>query len=153
MPDKRTPENEKVFLDALACTCNVSKACLVAGLSRTTVYEWRSENPDFAARWDQARRVGADVIEDEAIRRAVEGIDEPIYYQGVLVDTVKRYSDTLAIFLLKGAKPEVYKDRIQSEVSGPGGAPIQIDDATAAEKLRNIMARLEQRLDNGEDLA
>lgn len=153
MPVKRTPEKEVAFLAALAATCSVSRACEAAGIGRATVYEWRDEDPTFAARWEKAKAVGADILEDEAVRRAVEGVETPIYHEGKCVDTVHKYSDTLMIFLLKGAKPEVYKDRVVSEVSGPNGAPIQIDDQTAATKLEAIMGRLARRLDNGEDLA
>lgn len=149
----RTPEKEAEFLAVLADTCNVSKACAHAGIGRVTVYEWRDADPDFAARWDQAKRIGADILEEEALRRAVEGVQEPVYYQGTLVDTVTKYSDTLLMFLAKGAKPEVYKDRVQSEISGPGGAPIAIDDTAAAEKLKALMSTLEARVDKGEDLA
>jgi len=43
-------------------------------------------------------------------------------YKGQAGGTVKRYSDTLLIFLLKGLKPEVYRERL--EVRGTLG---QID--------------------------
>ena len=34
-------------------------------------------------------------------------------------------SDTLMIFMLKARRPEKYKERRASELSGPGGRPIQ----------------------------
>ena len=43
-------------------------------------------------------------------------------YKGQAGGTVRRYSDTLLIFLLKGLKPEVYRERL--EVQGTLG---QID--------------------------
>ena len=46
----RTHKLETVFLDALAETCNVSRACKAAGVGRMTVYEWREADPEFAAR-------------------------------------------------------------------------------------------------------
>ena len=46
------------------------------------------------------------MIEAEARRRAVDGVDEPVYYQGKEVGTVRRYSDVLLIFLLKGLRPQ-----------------------------------------------
>lgn len=123
----RTLEKEREFLEALASTCSVAKACTIAKITRQRVYEWREEDPDFAIAWERAKQLGADVLEDEAVRRAHQGIGKPIYYKGELVDTVREYSDTLLIFLLKGAKPDIYKDRISSEVSGPGGGPLTID--------------------------
>lgn len=78
-----------------------------------TAYDWREADSDFAAAWDRAKAIGMDALEDEATRRAFEGIDKPIVHQGVITDTIKEYSDTLAIFLLKGGKPEKYKDRVE----------------------------------------
>ena len=51
------------------------------------------------------------VLEPEAIRRAVEGVEKAVYYQGEPVGTVREYSDTLLIFLLKGWKSDRYKER------------------------------------------
>jgi hypothetical protein len=73
-----------------------------------------------------------DRLESEAFRRAHDGVDEPIVgrigkdLDGV-VTTVKRYSDGLLQFLLKAHRPEVYKDRVAQEVSGPGGGPVQTE--------------------------
>lgn len=153
-PTIRTPEKEIAFLAALSATCSVTRACEAAGLGRMTVYDWRKADPDFATAWDEAKRLGADVLEDEAVRRAHDGVDEPIFYKGDCIDTVRKYSDTLLIFLLKGAKPDVYKDRVQSEVSGPGGGPIELDDATRSARIASLLAAAEtRRQQDGTDLA
>ena len=70
--------------------------------------------------------MGADMLEDEAVRRAKDGVERPVYQGGKLVGHVQEYSDTLLIFLLKGARPEKYRDRVQRELSGPGGQTIQL---------------------------
>jgi hypothetical protein len=58
--------------------------------------------------------MAADALEAEAIRRAFEGQEEPTgWYKGQPGGYVRRYSDTLLIFLLKGAKPEKYADRME----------------------------------------
>jgi hypothetical protein len=81
------------FLHLLADLGNITLAALGAGLGRRTVYGWRKKDPDFAAAWDDALEIGADALEDEARRRAMAG------------------SDLLLIFLLKGAKPHIYRER------------------------------------------
>ena len=78
----------------------------------------RAADVDFAARWDEAKRIGAEALEDEAVRRAARGVDEPVFHQGAQVGTVRKYSDTLAIFLLKGAMPEKYRDNAKLELAG-----------------------------------
>ena len=79
---KLTPEKLTAFCAALAETCNVGKACAAVGISRQTAYEWRENDPEFEARWDQAKRVGVTALEDEAHRRAFDGVPEPVVHKG-----------------------------------------------------------------------
>ena len=51
---------------------------------------------------------------DEAYRRAM-GYRVPVYYKGVKVGTMKKYSDTLLIPLLKQMLPEYYGEITPSE--------------------------------------
>lgn len=92
---KGTPKNrrwEPKFLDLVAKTGIISAAAQGAGVSRRYVYRLREEDPEFAARWEEAARIGIETLEDIAIKRAAST------------------SDTLLIFLLKGAKPEKYRE-------------------------------------------
>jgi hypothetical protein len=58
--------------------------------------------------------MAAEALEAEAIRRGFEGVEEPVgWYKGQPGGYITRYSDTLLIFLLKGALPNKYKDRME----------------------------------------
>lgn len=109
-PD-RTAKKRRDFLARLSEVGNVSHACLHARIPRRTAYDWRAQDPEFAAAWDAALDVGIDALEDEAMRRALEGTDEPVFYKGEECGAIRRYSDTLTIFLLKAHRPDKYKDR------------------------------------------
>ena len=102
------------FLVALAEYGNVSKAAKKAKVSRPVIYEERSTNPEFAGAWARALKIGTDALEDEARRRAFEGVKRTkgIYYLGEEIghETIVEYSDTLMIFLLKAHKPELYRE-------------------------------------------
>src|SRR5258708_1551551 len=74
----------------------------------------------YAAAFADAHEEACDSLEQEARRRATEGVDEPVFYQGKECGTVRRYSDTLLIFLLKGALPSKYKDRVEQHITGKG---------------------------------
>ena len=100
------------FCDSLRQLPNVSKACRHVGVSRQTAYRQRSELPEFKAMWDTALQDGLDLWEEEMARRAFEGVDKPLMYQGDVVEIVKEYSDTLAIVLMKAHRPEKYRDRM-----------------------------------------
>jgi hypothetical protein len=128
---KRTRKREREFLDTLALTCNVSAAALAAGVGRSAVYQWRQVDPSFRAAWDEAEADAVDRLEGEAWRRAVEGVDRAIIFKGQITGTTKEYSDRLIEMLLKGHRPERFKDRVANEHSGPEGAPITLDDVSA----------------------
>ena len=111
------------FLAAFAETATITAAAEVADVGRRTHYDWMAD-PEYAARFADAEQEAVDALEAEARRRAVVGVEEPVgWYQGVPGEYVRKYSDTLLIFLLKGAKPEKYRERF--EHSGPGGVPLQ----------------------------
>lgn len=142
----RTPEKklrrrrpwEKGFLAALGLTGNVLRACRAAGVGRTTAYELREEAPDFRAAWDEALDEAMDRLEAEAWRRAVKGVRKPVYQQGLHVGDVQEYSDTLLIFLLKGGRPEKYRElkevrhRLRGEVTVDASLKAVLDEYGAA---------------------
>lgn len=114
----RTPKKRKKFIASLRLSGgNVSRACKAEGVPRRTAYEWREQDEDFARDWDEAVSAGVDDLEEEARRRAFKGTRKPVYQGGERVGYIQEYSDTLLIFLLKGAKPDKYKDRQESSQS------------------------------------
>jgi hypothetical protein len=121
---KRTLKKEETFLEVLRQSANVSKACKAAGIGRTAAYEWAKNDSAFALAWDEALEEASDSLEEEARRRAVKGTTRPVYQGGKKVGSIQEYSDTLLIFLLKGARPQKYRERY--EHSGPDGQAIPI---------------------------
>lgn len=105
---------KRAFLAALVVTGgNKRRAVEGAGIDSSTPYtrQWR-EDKEFQEALRLAEQMGADLLEAEAVRRAHDGVEEPVgWYRGQAGGTVRRYSDTLLIFLLKGAKPEKYGDK------------------------------------------
>lgn len=108
---------KNVFLAELAICGIVGSACKKAKIGRTTAYKTRDEDEDFAAAWDAALDTAVDAMEAEAWRRGTKGVLKPVYQSGKEVGHVREYSDTLLIFMLKGARPEKYRDRQQIDVN------------------------------------
>jgi hypothetical protein len=109
---KLTPARQVRFLKALAETGSVATSAAVAGTSRTRVYELRKTDPAFASAWEDSEEIAADRLEEEARRRAIKGVEEPLVSSGKLVRdengqpiTVTRYSDNLLLALLKAHRP------------------------------------------------
>lgn len=145
---KVTPEKKAAFCAALVASGgNVARACEAVDVTRMTAYRWRQDDKEFAQAWDEAKAIGLDALEDEAVRRAYEGVDKAIVYKGEITDTVKEYSDTLMIFLLKGGKPEKYREKTSMELTGANGGPVQISDTERAAKIAAILAAAKARKD------
>ena len=70
------------------------------------------KNPEFKAQMDDAKEEACETLESEAMRRAMKGINEPVFHQGKQCGTITRYSDTLLIFLMKAAMPKKYGSRV-----------------------------------------
>lgn len=122
------------FLSSLAQLGNVRLACETASIDRRTAYYLREEDETFAADWEQALEDSADLLEQEARRRAEQGVQRLKFHNGNLIMVQARgpggeplvnvdgdpimvpyveheYSDTLTIFLLKGIRPLKYRDQ------------------------------------------
>jgi len=123
--DLSTKDRQRLFLEAFSEHANVLVSARAAGISRQIVYEWLEHDQDFSFAYNQAKEDAKDVLRAEIFRRAKEGWEEPVFQLGYLAGTVRKYSDTLLIFHTKALMPE-YRDKQQVEVSGPGGAPIQV---------------------------
>ena len=115
---KATHRAKKRFVEALRIAANVTEACRAMNINRRTAYEWKKADPEFAAEWEEAISEAVENLEREAWKRAAEGWDVPITYQGVVTGQQKMYSDRLMELLLKAHRPEKYKDRTATEHSG-----------------------------------
>lgn len=71
--DGWTKDQEKLFLQTLATTCNTSEAARVAGVCRTSAYDRRQRNRRFAADWERAMDIGYAEIEAMLMREALFG--------------------------------------------------------------------------------
>jgi hypothetical protein len=130
---KETPERIEAFCAALASSGgNVSRACQAVDITRMTAYRWRENDPEFAEAWARAKQIGMEALEDEATRRAFEGVEKPVFYMGKkLRHTIREYSDTLAIFLLKGGMPEKYRERTETKHDVTGTLAALVEQSMA----------------------
>jgi len=133
---KTTDKKREQFLTELAETANVRAAAAKTKIARGTWYDLRARDAEFKALWDQAVELGTEALEDEAVRRAHQGTEKPVFYQGKRCGTVREYSDTLLIFMLKARRPEKYRDNSAVEISGKGGAPIEVTAPTLTDEER-----------------
>src|SRR6185436_13760868 len=111
---RRHPDPKKNrFLSGYVRVANVSGAAALAGIDRGTHYDWLNNDPDYKKAFEYAKDDAADALEQELRRRAIEGTPRPVYQGGRRVGFITEHSDSLGMFLLKGARPEKYRDRFE----------------------------------------
>jgi hypothetical protein len=130
---------QEVFLRELRQHGSVRHACEAAGVARNYAQVARQQDEQFAELWDHALADFADTLEHEAHRRAVVGVEVPIYYRGEQIGTVRQYSDSLLAQMLKAHRPERYGNKVT--VSHANGATIN----EAIERELSRLAELEHR--------
>ncbi len=137
-----TPKKEwkPAFIEALRATGNVTRAAQYAGRSRNQAYHVRQHSEHFAAQWRETLEEGSDLLEAEARRRAVTGIDKPVYYKGKVVGSITKYSDSLLMFLLKAHRPQKFRDG--GEVKQTGATDVDVDRALE-ERILEKLERLD----------
>ena len=149
------------FLAAYIRTASITKAARAAQVERQLHYRWLADDPEYPKQFEGAQREAAQILEDEAIRRAHEGVLEPLVYKGrfqyrqrpkkdadghpikigdrvVYEDygsplAIRKYSDGLLQMLLRGFMPQKYRENTSVELSGPGGGAIPVSDPRLAE--------------------
>lgn len=146
---KEKAKAQAVFLEALGGGLSPTLSAAKAGVARGTVYRWKDEDEAFAKAWADAWDAGADLMEDEVRRRGVDGWDEPLAYQGIPTGHyVRKFSDVLLIFGLKGRRPEKYKDYQRHEVVGAGGGPVQV--MNVRQMVTDLLAKKRIRRQQGD---
>jgi hypothetical protein len=103
----------------------IREACKRGKLDYDLHYYWLKTDESYAAAFEQARQISGDRMEDEVVRRGIDGFDHPVIYEGKITGSYKAYSDNLAMFFLKGLRPEKYRDN-QSGITFTGPTQINI---------------------------
>ena len=116
-------EAQRRFLACFSGCCNVLKASRAAKVARAQHYKWLAEDPTYPVRFREAMRVAVRTLEDEAVRRAHEGVKKLVTYKGkpirvqgdYLYET--EYDSQLLMFLLKAYDRDKFGDRTQIDIT------------------------------------
>ncbi len=102
--------DKDLFIDILYKTKSTLQAAAACGYRLYTAKAYRDKDPEFAKRWDNAMAQFVDELEASMLHRAIHGWKEPVFYQGIECGTIRKYSTSLQIFMIKNLKPEKYSD-------------------------------------------
>jgi len=140
----------EAFLAAYAEVGTITHAAELAGVTRNSHYDWMND-PEYVQRFREAEKQACEVLEKEIRRRAVEGVDEPVFHKGEQCGTVRKYSDTLLIFAAKGAMPEKYRENAKLEIDLKANITGQVDLAKlSADELATLETMLTKATEPGE---
>ncbi|WP_324260962.1 hypothetical protein U4960_12505 [Altererythrobacter sp. H2] len=94
---KFSRDKQVAFLSALAAGGAARRAVRAAGISHQTAYRMRRANPAFRLAWDAAMLAARAVAEDVLAVRAIEGVEEKVFYHGEEVATRRRFDSRLLL--------------------------------------------------------
>lgn len=119
-----TRERQAGFLAALAEGGEVRRAAGRAGVSHATAYRERRASPAFRRAWDAALLAARVHAEQVLATRALEGVEEEVWYHGEVVATRRRYDSRLLLAhlgrldrLCADARTEAFADDFEAALA------------------------------------
>ena len=148
-----TDARKKKFVERLAETGRKCQTAREIGVSYGNVCRHYKKDKEFATAVEEAMDLYRDSIAEEIDRRGRIGWDEPIWYQGVQVGTVRKYDGTLLLAHARRHIPE-YRDKLQVDQNVAGTVSLGLDELTTDDRtqLRELLQKKveEQQSDDGE---
>lgn len=127
-----------LFQKTYAATGSMAAAARAAEIPLDAARRLRAQAQADAARFsgqreadDLGRAVAA--LESEAVRRALAGVEVPVFHQGRECGSTVKHSDQLLMFLLKTLKPARYGGGRDVPLSSPARAVELMIDLTAGD--------------------
>lgn len=154
-PTKFTEARRQEYLDRLKEVGEDGRvmARRAVGVTKATIVGYREKDPEFRELEEEALRIYRARIAEEIHRRGIDGVQEPIYHQGVVVGWVTRYSDKLLALHAKRHIKE-YRDHYTVEQEHSGSINLLADleslPADLRERLRGLLREAAARAKEGE---
>lgn len=104
--------------------------------TRSTIYKWESERPEFSDNLAKAHRSQADHLVDE-LQQVSRDEDIDVARARLIVESNK--------WIATRRKRDAYGDKITNELTGKDGGPIQIDKSTMAKRLLFALNEMKRR--------
>ncbi|WP_425229065.1 hypothetical protein [Sphingomonas sp.] len=110
--DGWTPEVQQRFIEELARTGVVERACEAVGMSVGSAYALRTApgGEGFARAWREVLIHAAERVLDIAFEHAIEGEEVPVFdCDGIRTGAKRRYNTRMAMFILRAYFPERFR--------------------------------------------
>lgn len=126
------------------------------GISTATLDAWKNEHPRFLSSLKRGKDAADAMVAKSLYRRAlgykhkaVKIFADPKTGAEKVVEYIEHYApDTTAcIFWLKNRQRAAWRDRIDTEITGKDGGPIETTQLSSKERLQRIAFALRKGLD------
>ncbi|WP_298171999.1 hypothetical protein [Novosphingobium sp.] len=124
-----TPERRVRFLHHLATTGNVRRACAAVGVSAQAAYVHKRRDGAFAHGWHAALLLARDAAEEVLAERALNGVQETIFYRGEAVGHRVRFDARLLLAHI--ARLDRHADQAEQEGAPAPGIAARFDEYLA----------------------
>lgn len=122
----RTEANLSALVAALVSNCgDMYEACRCVGLSLLFVQNWRKDDQKVDTELMSAEQAGYMQIESVAMKRAMHGHEEPVFYQGEEIGSRTVHHDGLLTKIMEARIP-AYKKGVDGQNTTFNG-PTQIN--------------------------
>lgn len=131
------------WLAAYALGFSKFMACRKAKISFTTLQYHLENDPDFPRQAEEAKEHAVDLLHARAFARCVASDIDPVHWQGVVVDYVRKYPERLTIEMLPAHMSNTFKTPGTGQVNVETGDKILVmDEATRAKLIERKAERL-----------
>lgn len=141
---KMTPLKKLKIVEFLQKKWSVFQAAESVGISYSTLNNHRNKDPEFAEAIEDAHQLYVDELHAELRRRGVEGWDEPVFYLGQRVDTIRKWSDALFLAELRKHDHDYRETKnVKQETKHSGGVRLPDLKSLSPKALKAAQALLE----------
>lgn len=109
------------------------EVCKALKVSHETLDQFKKRHPEFLAAKTKAKAIADELVEEGLFKRATGFIAPDCHVSQcdgkITVTPLERHyppDTSAAVFWLKNRKPKEWRDRSETELSGPDGGPIPI---------------------------
>lgn len=96
------------FLAVKALTHSTIIGAKAAGISPQTADNQRKRDPDFDAQCSAAEHYAIQLLHDVTMKSAIEGDLEPVMWQGITVNHIRKYDNRLRVEMLRAHMPKKF---------------------------------------------
>lgn len=130
-PSKYKPE----FVDQAGKLCALGATDIEIadffGVNAATLYRWKNEHPEFCESLKISKEIADDRVERSLFARANgyehDEVDIRVVASRVVLTPIRKFyppDTTACIFWLKNRRPDLWRDKVEQELSGKDGGPI-----------------------------